>query len=580
MTTMKLDVYTYADGKGANFSAGSRGKEWIARCIVPGCSSRHDAFSVQPEGKSTGRWAGYGAWMCRKCWDPSEMITVEYGPERGSQRKRGWGTIADLVMACEGTNYRDAEHFIMEYEGGIIPIASRPALQAPKTDEEWFSESAEYLILSQRVGQAERELVHAFLASRGLIEATATHLGMGYSFDTVKLDDGSYRKIPFLVIPWYKDKIENIRYRRINRRNLHNPLPADEKDCKYKLRWGSTNDALYLGESLLACKRPTFIVESELDAATILQEAGDLINVVATGSTDAGRNAVNEARLRRQPFVFISFDTDSSGEEASKYWLSRLDKTKSARYKPLMHDVNEMHTKGLSVRTWVESGLAYYSLSASVTPALSVESHEPGQDTTPTNLAQADQIDQGESDRTSAPAPSPLQRKRAPVYLASMPDQSIVQELLRLEAKGVKFVIARGLGGAETSKGTQPLTDEEWGFISSNLTAITNWLFLRNRTCCLCTAPAMHSSPSASFYCTEHYWCGRGHVPDWVQEDNGCWTCRCVVEKKPAKLPRLTIISQETKQEPVPQKKQQTVPPATGQTTRVDTPTYAQPVLL
>lgn len=359
MSEQKLDVYTYAAMKGAHFSVARTGTEWMSPCINPHCSSQHDAFSVQPEGKLTGRWASYGAWMCRKCWDPSEIIIVEYGPERGSRRKRGWGTIADLVMLCEQIKFREAERFILEYEGQTIPMTSRPRLQARKTDEVWFAESVDYLSKLQHVTQSERELVHTYLASRGLTVESAKRLGLGYSLDKVKLEDGTFREIPFLVIPWYKDRAANTLYRKIGRRNLHNPLPGDEP--KYKTRWQSDNDMLYLGETLLTHKRPTFLVESELDAATVLQEAGDLVNVVATGSVIHGKGPVTESRLRRQPFVFVSFDADADGEKASDYWLGKLDSIKSVRYRPLMHDANQMLTSGLSVRKWVEAGLSLFA---------------------------------------------------------------------------------------------------------------------------------------------------------------------------------------------------------------------------
>lgn len=358
MSEQKLDTYTYAVMKGADFSVGIRGIEWVARCIVPGCSSQHDAFSVQPEGKQIGRWAGYGAWMCRKCWDPSEMVTVQYGLDRGTLRKRGWGSLADLVMRCEGMTYREAERFILEYEGAPIPLTERPVLTARKSDDVWFAEILQYLQDSQSVSEQDKELLHTYLVSRGLTLPTALQLGYGFSRDNVKLKDGTYRHIPFLVIPWYKDKAANTLYRKVNRRNLHTPLPWDEP--KYKAIWQSENNPLYLGESLLTNKRPTFLVESELDAATVLQEAGDLVNVVGTGTAKGSRNAVNAARLRRQPFVFVAFDDDEDGEQASEHWMGELNATKCVRYKPLLHDANEMHTQGMSVRKWVEAGLAYF----------------------------------------------------------------------------------------------------------------------------------------------------------------------------------------------------------------------------
>ncbi len=345
---MRLDTYTYAVNKTAHLRTGSSRREWIGPCIVPGCSSRHDAFSVQPEGKRTGQWAGYGAWMCRKCWDPSEMVMV-----KGIPRKRGWGNIVELVKACEGLDYKGAKRFVLEYEGVIIPMDERPVLAPPKSDEVWFRETIEYVSNAQKARPEDIQRFHSYLASRGLTVETAKRLALGYSLDPIKIDD-EWRKIPFLVIPWYR--ADGTLYRKVNRRNLHSPLPDDES--KYYPKAGSNHDALYLGECLLTSKRPVFLCESELDAATVLQEAGDLVNVVATGTTQGSRNAVNEGRLRRQPFVFLAFDTDASGEDAANYWKAQLDKC--IRYRPLAHDINEMHTSGLSIRQWVEVGIARY----------------------------------------------------------------------------------------------------------------------------------------------------------------------------------------------------------------------------
>lgn len=356
MPGYKLNCYDYAIEKGAAFRPAINGVEWMARCINPQCSSRSDAFSVQAEGKLTGHWAGYGAWMCRKCWDPSEIVTWK----DGTRRKKGWGTIIDLVMRCEGMNYPDAKAFVLaKSEDGIVPLTGTSAVRASApgrnafTDEQWYAKYEEYVRKSQVCTPSEIQLVHAYLASRGISVETAKCLRFGYSCDTMKIKENEYSKIPCLVIPWHKD--DGMLYRKINRRNLHHPLPDSEP--KYRVVPGSEHNAFYLGDCLLKQKRPTFLVESELDAATLLQEAGDVVNVVATGSADVARNPVNEGRLRRQPFVFVAFDNDAEGEKASDYWLSKLDSDRCKRYKPLLHDANEMHTHGLSVRQWVLNAL-------------------------------------------------------------------------------------------------------------------------------------------------------------------------------------------------------------------------------
>jgi hypothetical protein len=339
-------VYDYALEKGAQFATAKRGVEWMSRCIVPGCSSQADAFSVQPEGKLTGRWAGYGAWMCRKCWDPSEVVI-----DSGVPRKRGWGTIIDLVMACERMTYAEAEEYVRS-RGSAPSGAAHPGRSQPMSDEAWYEKFVSYV----HEAAQRRESIAPYCAMRGLKPETASFLKYGFSVDSVK-KNGSFRRVPFLVIPWHAE--DGSLYRKVNRRNLHDPLPDDED--KYRVVQGCKHDELYLGYMLKQHKRPTLLVESELCAATIWQEAGDLVNVVATGSADHGRNAKNEARLRRRPIVFVAFDADAKGDEASKYWIEKLkDGTKCVRYTPLLHDVNEMHVQGINVRKWIEAALAIH----------------------------------------------------------------------------------------------------------------------------------------------------------------------------------------------------------------------------
>lgn len=359
MSEQTFNVYTYASGKGVAWSTGTYGKEWIGRCPNPQCSSQHDAFSVQPEGKGTGWWAGYGAWKCRKCWDTEEMVTQR----DGTTRQRGWGSIIDLVKRCEGMNYKEAESFILARANGDIAPTAQPhaptAQTTPKrmTDEAWMNKYTAYVEQSRHVTAEQHTRVVSYLESRGLSIDTAKMLGFGSTIDRVRTRSGEWRDIPFLVIPWLNS--DGMLTRCVNRRNLHTPLPDDEE--KYMVVGGSekTDISFYMGQCLLQKKRPTFLVESELDAATVLQEAGDLVNVVATGSAKGCKNALNASRLHRQPFVFVAFDDDDEGEKASTYWIGKLDAAKSVRYRPLMHDANEMHTCGRSVRQWVMNGLHY-----------------------------------------------------------------------------------------------------------------------------------------------------------------------------------------------------------------------------
>lgn len=54
------------------------------------------------------------------------------------------------------------------------------------------------------------------------------------------------------------------------------------------------------------------------------------------------------------------------------------------------------------------------------------------------------------------------------------------------------------------------------------------------KSCCRCGLPAEYHSPGGCGYCSDHYWCIRGHRPEW-RRWQGVWVCECVVIASQAK---------------------------------------------
>jgi hypothetical protein len=179
---------------------------------------------------------------------------------------------------------------------------------------------------------------------RGLREDTLHKARLGYAVRNGK---------PCIVIPWY-DRGEG-GYWRVSLRDITPDVPGKER---YKNTLpGFSNDGMYLGDSLMR-KLPTFLVEGELDALSLAQVAGDIVNVVATGSTGNARVPKWEGRLARMPAVLVAFDKEDKGEKAARYWLDLLcGVTPVLRYRPLAHDANEMLQQGYDVRLWIQAGL-------------------------------------------------------------------------------------------------------------------------------------------------------------------------------------------------------------------------------
>jgi hypothetical protein len=146
-----------------------------------------------------------------------------------------------------------------------------------------------------------------------------------------------------IVIPWFIDgDVWGIHFRR----------PTGEP--RYYWLPGGTL-ALYNAESLTYGK-PAVLLEGELDALTIAQEAGELVAVVASGGTDGARYTRWIARLAMAAVVLVAYDHDEAGEQAARYWLATLPNAR--RWRPYWSDANAMAQDGVGVAEWIRAGLA------------------------------------------------------------------------------------------------------------------------------------------------------------------------------------------------------------------------------
>jgi hypothetical protein len=75
------------------------------------------------------------------------------------------------------------------------------------------------------------------------------------------------------------------------------------------------------------------MVECCLDALAVVQEAGDLVAVVAAGSTTGGRLERWIGRLSLASLVLIGFNADEGGDTAAAWWLRAL-RERGKRWRP------------------------------------------------------------------------------------------------------------------------------------------------------------------------------------------------------------------------------------------------------
>lgn len=200
----------------------------------------------------------------------------------------------------------------------------------------------------------------AWLHSRGLRDGAIWSAGLGYNPADCHLDrrewglppehrqDGRPKSLWLprgITIPWVIDgQLWGIRIRR----------PVGQP--RYYWIPGGTASGLYNADAI-SPERATVLVEGELDALTIQQEAGDLVAAVATGSTTAGRHIRWLARLSTAPLVLVAYDADQAGDNASSYWTTALDN--AIRWRPWWSDINDLLQEQIDVRRWAQLGLQH-----------------------------------------------------------------------------------------------------------------------------------------------------------------------------------------------------------------------------
>ncbi|WP_310600052.1 toprim domain-containing protein [Desulfobulbus sp.] len=128
---------------------------------------------------------------------------------------------------------------------------------------------------------------------------------------------------------------------------------------KYQAVKGGGNGALILGKPGL----PVALVESELDALLIAQEAPGLCSVMALGSASNRPHTATVDFLKAAPVILVALDFDQpdargqrAGARAWAWWREHFPQ--SRRWPPAAGKApGEMHQTGIPVRMWVEVGL-------------------------------------------------------------------------------------------------------------------------------------------------------------------------------------------------------------------------------
>jgi hypothetical protein len=177
---------------------------------------------------------------------------------------------------------------------------------------------------------------------KGLQDETIRKAGLGFNPTTIYEQRSSWG-----LDPASKEggQSERLRIRRMK--------PGD--DPRYAVASGSSMGPMVLGGGM----KCIFVVESELDAWLISQEAGDLCGVIAMGSAQARPDRITHEVLTKAETILVALDSDDAGAKVAWSFWPEIYGNKVRRWPVVLgKDPSEAWKKGLDIRSWVLAGMS------------------------------------------------------------------------------------------------------------------------------------------------------------------------------------------------------------------------------
>lgn len=309
------------------------------------------------------------SWVCP--FHPDKNPSLYLNPGEQSYRCFGCGARGDAftwLMEREKWGFRETLDYLAALVGLAPdgqahperkPRAPRPATQRPEETPPgaiWqargriFLERAQAL-LWEDAGAVGREYLHA----RGLRDDTLRAWELGWcprdTFDAPNRWGLKDKRICFprgVVIP---HQVEADLWA-LKIRRFIGDCPATKADGrKYDGPRGG-QAALYGLDGLRYDGRPLLLVEAELDALLLWQEAGDMVDVLALAGASREIPGRWLARLLGYPRIFAALDADGAGAVNAARLAKLSERITPARI-PEGTDPTEYYQKGGDLRAWV-----------------------------------------------------------------------------------------------------------------------------------------------------------------------------------------------------------------------------------
>lgn len=320
--------------------------------------------------KHSGRWY---FWRCPFHGDgaekrPSLAVTPDNGKWKcfsGSCDRAG--NAIDWVMLREGLGFLEAcarlTGMDLPQRSGVV-CGSSTAIRNEPPGEVWQARALDLVTECQdRLWKAEGARALAYLRSRGFVDETIVEWGIGFQPQASRYEplerwgmempqDGKRHKmwIPRgVVIPCYDAQGEELLY--VKFRRSPTEYRRDGMGKYVKLRGSVTG---LCGADLVRSRPVLMIEEGEFNAMTIYQEAGDLVDVVSTGTASVRPETLEPwwdlVLMAQQVLVRFDVDAESKGER----WRAWSRRVRTVQV-PEGKDPNEFSTGyNGDVRAWLE----------------------------------------------------------------------------------------------------------------------------------------------------------------------------------------------------------------------------------
>lgn len=350
---MGIQTLMEADGFSLKQVSNTNGGESAGAC--PWCGGK-DRFRVWPSYKG-------GKYWCRGCGKRGDAIQYLRDFRGVSYQEAGQMTGIHRPFDLKRPGGRLGQKDIQ----GWFPKVSIHPSTAWQYQASIFMEAFVEALWSDH-GRAARD----FLYGRGLSDETICNAGIGlnvidrfrpresWGLPRENREDGKPKKlwIPAgIIIPCITDgAIQRLRVRRVEK-NI---------DPKYVIVSGSSMAPLFFPSD----GGVIIIVESELDAILLHQEAGNLVTVIAMGSAQAKPNKETDELLQKATTILLSLDADEAGVKTSwSFWMPTYVGKVKRWPVPFGKDPGEAYQKGLDLRCWIVAGLSSETADVATKPA-------------------------------------------------------------------------------------------------------------------------------------------------------------------------------------------------------------------